>query len=67
MCGYGEGGRRGTGGASVNPKRRYWSRRPTPDAKTEEGTQKARKQSKAWRALARIADRAARAGRKVTQ
>ncbi|MBP6786675.1 MAG: hypothetical protein KA170_03730 [Candidatus Promineofilum sp.] len=48
----------------MNPKRRYYSRRPTPDAKTEEGTQKARKQARVWRALARIADRAARSMRR---
>ena len=45
----------------MNPKRRSYSRRPTPDAKTQEGTQRARKKSRAWRALARIADRTARA------
>ena len=45
----------------MNPKRTRYSRRPTPDTKTQEGTQRARKQSRAWRALARIADRTARA------
>lgn len=45
----------------MNPKRNRYTRRPTPDAKTQEGTQRNRKRAQVWRALARIADRAARA------
>lgn len=43
----------------MNPKRNRYTRRPTPDAKTQEGTQARR--ARQWRALARIADRTARA------
>lgn len=44
----------------MNPKRNRYTRRPTPDAKTQEGAQARRTRARQWRALARIADRAAR-------